>query len=73
MVESIVRDKKRILPAAAWLDGEFGLEGMFLGVPCKLGRTGLEAIIEVELSDSEREGLEASAAAVLETMEVLGG
>jgi len=73
MVESIVRDKKRILPAAAWLDGEFGLKGMFLGVPCKLGRTGLEAIIEVELSDSERDGLEASADAVLETMELLGG
>jgi len=73
MVESIVRDKKRILPAAAWLDGEFGLKGMFLGVPCKLGRTGLEAIIEVELSDSERDGLEASADAVLETMGVLGG
>ncbi len=73
MVESIVRDKKRILPAAAWLDGEFGLEGMFLGVPCKLGRGGLEAILEVELSNSEREGLEASATAVLDTMELLGG
>ncbi|TFG66839.1 MAG: malate dehydrogenase [Gemmatimonadales bacterium] len=71
MVESIVRDKKRILPAAAWLEGEFGLEGMFLGVPCKLGRLGLEEIIEVELSASERQALEASAATVLETMQVL--
>jgi len=73
MVESIVRDKKRILPAAAWLEGEFDLEGVFLGVPCKLGRLGLEEIIEVELSDSEREALKASAAAVRETMQVLGG
>ena len=73
MVESIVRDKKRILPAAAWLEGEFDLEGVFLGVPCKLGRLGLEEIIEVKLSGSEREALEASAAAVRETMHVLGG
>jgi malate dehydrogenase len=72
MVESIVRDKKRILPAAAWLEGEFGLEGMFLGVPCKLGRAGLEEIIEVELSTTEHEALAASAAAVRETMEALG-
>jgi len=71
MVESIVRDKKRILPAAAWLEGEFGLEGMFLGVPCKLGRSGLEQIIEVELSSSERQALEESADAVKETMELL--
>lgn len=71
MVESIVRDKKRILPAAVWLEGEFGLEGMFLGVPCKLGRSGLEGVIEVELSDSERQALNASAAAVQETMELL--
>ncbi len=72
MVESVVRDKKRILPAAAWLEGEFGLEGMFLGVPCKLGRAGLEEIIEVELSTTEHEALAASAAAVRETMEALG-
>jgi malate dehydrogenase len=73
MVESIVRDKKRILPAAAWLEGEFGLEGMFLGVPCKLGRSGLEAIIEVDLSASEQAALEASAAEVQKTMGVVGG
>lgn len=72
MVESIIRGKKRILPAAAWLEGEFGLEGIFLGVPCKLGRSGLEQIIEVELSRSERNALHASAAAVRETMELLG-
>lgn len=73
MVESIVRDKKRILPAAAWLEGEFGLEGLFLGVPCKLGRKGLEQIIEVRLTDAQREALHASAADVRETMEVVGG
>lgn len=73
MVEAIVKDKNRILPAAAWLEGEFGLEGMFLGVPCKLGRSGLKSIIEVELTDDERSALEASAADVRETMEVVGG
>lgn len=73
MVEAIVRDKRRILPCAAWLEGEFGLEGMFLGVPCKLGRNGLEGIIEVELSDEQRAALHASAADVRETMEVVGG
>jgi malate dehydrogenase len=73
MVEAIVRDKRRILPCAAWLEGEFGLEGMFLGVPCKLGRNGLEQIIEVELTDAQREALHASAADVRETMGVVGG
>ena len=72
MVESIVRDKRRILPAAAWLEGEFGLEGLFLGVPCKLGRNGLEEIIEVRLTDEQLEALRASAADVRETMEVVG-
>ena len=72
MVEAIVRDKNRILPAAAWLEGEFGLEGMFLGVPCKLGRSGLKSIIEVELTAQEQAALEASAADVRETMEVVG-
>jgi len=73
MVESIVRDKRRVLPAAAWLEGEFGLDGLFLGVPCKLGRGGLEAILEVSLTDDEREALHASADDVRETMAVLGG
>jgi len=71
MAESIVRDKKRILPCAAWLDGEFGLDGVFLGVPCKLGRNGLEQIIEVELTDDERSALHASAAEVKATMDVV--
>lgn len=68
MVESIARDKKRILPCAAWLQGEYGLSGMYCGVPCKLGRAGLEQIVEVELLASERAALHKSAAAVTETM-----
>jgi hypothetical protein len=68
MVEAIVRDKKRILPCSAWLQGEYGMEGLFLGVPCKLGRNGLEGIIEVRLTDEERAALGKSADAVRETM-----
>jgi malate dehydrogenase len=71
MVEAIVRDKKRILPCSAWLQGEFGMEGLFLGVPCKLGRNGLEKVIEVELTDEERAALGKSADAVRETMALL--
>ena len=72
MAEAIVRDKKRILPCSAWLTGEFGMEGLFLGVPCKLGRDGLEAVIEVELTENERAALNRSADAVRETMALLG-
>ncbi|MGK7312881.1 MAG: malate dehydrogenase [Candidatus Longimicrobiales bacterium M2_2A_002] len=68
MAEAIVLDKKRILPCAAWLQGEYGIEDLFLGVPCKLGAGGLEEIIEVELTADEQSSLEASAAAVRETM-----
>ncbi len=68
MVEAIVRDQKRILPCAAWLQGEYGMEGLFLGVPCKLGRGGLERVIEVELTAEERSALERSAEAVREPM-----
>jgi malate dehydrogenase len=71
MVEAIVCDKKRILPCSAWLQGEFGMEGLFLGVPCKLGRNGLEKVIEVELTDDERAALGKSADAVRETMALL--
>ena len=71
MCESIVRDKKRVLPCSVWLEGEYGLEGLFLGVPCKLGRVGLEGILEAELTDGERSALERSAAEVKETMEAL--
>jgi malate dehydrogenase len=68
MCEAIVHDQKRILPCAAWLEGEYGMSGLFLGVPCKLGRNGLEKIIEVSLTDDERAALAKSAEAVKEPM-----
>lgn len=68
MVESIAYDKKRILPCAAWVQGEYGVSGIYLGVPCKLGRRGLEQILEVELSAEEQAALKQSAEAVKETM-----
>jgi malate dehydrogenase len=68
MAEAIVKDKKRILPCAAWLQGEYGMKDLFLGVPVKLGRNGMEGIIEVELTDEERAALQKSADAVLEPM-----
>ena len=71
MVEAIVNDQKRILPCAAWLEGEYAMSGLYLGVPCKLGRNGLEKIIEVELSADERTALEKSAQAVREPMAAL--
>lgn len=71
MCEAIVKDKRRILPCAAYLTGEYGEEGIFLGVPCKLGEGGLQEIIELELSDSEQEALRNSAGAVRSTLESL--
>jgi malate dehydrogenase len=68
MVKAIVHDEKRVLPCAAWLEGEYGMSGLFLGVPCKLGRRGLERIYEVELTPSERAELAKSADAVREPM-----
>ncbi len=72
MAEAIVRDKRRILPCAAYLEGEYGMEGLYLGVPCKLGAGGLQQIIEVELSDDERAALERSADAVRSTLTTIG-
>jgi malate dehydrogenase len=71
MVEAIVRDAKRVLPCAAWLEGEYGMSGVFLGVPCKLGRRGLERIIEIELTATERADLVRSADAVRGPMAAL--
>ena len=68
MVESIVLDQQRVLPCAAWLEGEFGLSGMYCGVPCKLGKHGLEAIIDVELTGDETAALKKSADGVKQTM-----
>ena len=64
MVEAIALDKKRLLPCAAWLAGEYGLKDVYCGVPCVLGRKGLERIVEVELTAGERAALHASAEAV---------
>ncbi len=61
MVESILLDKKRILPCAAYLDGEFGISGLYVGVPVKLGAGGVEQIIEIDLTDEERAALQRSA------------
>lgn len=72
MAEAIARDKKRILPCSAWLEGEFGLKDLYLGVPCKLGSNGLEGILDVELTAEEQAALKKSAEAVRETMALLG-
>jgi malate dehydrogenase len=71
MVEAIVFDQKRILPCSAWLEGEYGLSGLFLGVPCKIGRSGLERVLEVELTAAERLALQKSADAVRQPMSKL--
>jgi len=71
MAEAIVHDKKRILPCAAWVQGEYGVSGVYLGVPCKLGRGGLEKILEVKLSADEQAALKKSAEAVQETMKAV--
>jgi malate dehydrogenase len=71
MVEAIVRDQKRILPCSAWLEGEYGMKGLFLGVPVKLGRKGLEQVLEVKLTKEEAAALEKSADAVREPMSVV--
>ena len=73
MAEAIVLDKKRILPCSAWLTGEYGLTNVFCGVPCKLGRQGLEQILEVTLTAEERAELHKSAQSVSDTMKVLEG
>jgi malate dehydrogenase len=72
MVDSIVLDQKRVLPCAALLEGEYGLDGIFMGVPCKLGKDGLEQIVQIELTDAEKAELEQSAGAVRELVGVLG-
>jgi malate dehydrogenase len=64
MVESIVKDKKRILPCSVLLEGEYGLNGMFVGVPIKLGKKGMEQIIQIKLNPDEQAALGKSAADV---------
>ncbi len=72
MVEAILKDKKKILPCAAYLQGEYGIEGYYIGVPCKLGAGGLEKIIEIKLTAEEDAALKKSAAAVKELCAVIG-
>jgi malate dehydrogenase len=72
MVDSIVLDQKRVLPCAALLAGEYGLRGLYMGVPCRLGSGGLEEVIQIDLSAEERAELERSAAAVRELIAVMG-
>ena len=71
MVEAILKDKRKVLPCAARLEGEYGRDGIFVGVPCKLGTHGLEQLYEVELSADEKTALNASADAVEELVGVL--
>jgi malate dehydrogenase len=72
MAEAILKDKKKILPCAAYLEGEYGVNGYFMGVLCKLGAAGLEQIVEIRLSDEEHAALMKSAAAVKELCDVIG-
>jgi malate dehydrogenase len=72
MVEAILKDKKKILPCAVYLQGEYGIEGLYVGVPCKLGSRGLEQIIEIKLTPEEDAALKKSADAVKELCAVIG-
>ena len=71
MVEAVLLDKRRILPACAYLEGEYGINGLCVGVPVKLGANGLEKIIEIKLSADEQAALESSAASVQELIDVM--
>jgi malate dehydrogenase len=71
MVEAILKDKKKILPCAAYLQGEYGINGLYVGVPVKLGAKGIEQIIEIKLTEEEKAGLDKSAAAVKELVGVI--
>jgi malate dehydrogenase len=71
MVEAILKDKKKILPCAAYLNGEYGIHGLFVGVPVKLGAKGIEQIIEIKLTADEKAALDKSVAAVKELIAVI--
>jgi malate dehydrogenase len=71
MVESILKDKKKVLPCAAYLEGEYGVNGLFVGVPVKLGTLGIEKIYELKLTPDEQAQLDKSAGAVKELIEVI--
>jgi malate dehydrogenase len=71
MVEAILKDKKKILPCAAYLNGQYGIKGLYVGVPVKLGRKGVEQVIEIKLTDEENAKLQKSAAAVRELVDLM--
>ena len=71
MAEAILKDKKKILPCAVYLEGEYGINNLFVGVPCKLGKNGVEQIIEISLTNEERTALQKSAGSVQELIDVL--
>jgi malate dehydrogenase len=73
MAESILKDKKKILPCAAYLEGEYGISGLFVGVPVKLGKKGIEQIIGLKLTSDEKKALDKSAAAVRELVDAMKG
>jgi malate dehydrogenase len=72
MADAVLKDKKKILPCAAYLDGEYGIKGLFVGVPCKLGAGGIEEIVKIKLTPEEQAALEKSAGAVKELVAVIG-
>jgi malate dehydrogenase len=71
MVDSVMLDEKRVLPCTAYLEGEYGIDGLYMGVPVKLGPAGVEEIVELDLSDEEQQALRSSADAVREVVGVL--
>ena len=71
MAEAILKDKKKILPCAVYLEGEYGINNLFVGVPCKLGKNGVEQIIEISLTNEERAALQKSAGSVQELIDIL--
>jgi len=71
MVDSIVLDEKRVLPCTAYLEGEYGIDGLYVGVPVKLGSKGIEQVLELDLDDDEQAALQKSADAVREVVGVL--
>jgi malate dehydrogenase len=71
MAESILKDKKKILPCAAYLQGEYGIQDLFIGVPVKLGTEGAEEIIEITLTEEEQQALKKSADSVQELKDLL--
>ena len=72
MVDAVMLDEKRVLPCTAYLEGEYGIDGLYMGVPVKLGARGIEQIVELDLTGEEQAALQASADAVREVVAVLG-